>query len=165
MAPMTSVDFDVEGPVQAEVFVVWLHGADLELTGPCGAAPWMIEVGTKDHPLDVVTRVVTATVGHPVLVHSTSWRRDRDAVVLTFLVVIEPRLVGAMESRPVGRAELARSTATSAPAEIVSDQVVEHALRHLAWLIRDDPAVSSELDEAWQIPLGRYILEPFRAFD
>ena len=29
--------FDVEGPVQAEVFVVWLNGDHLELTGPDGA--------------------------------------------------------------------------------------------------------------------------------
>ena len=36
---------DVEGPVQAEVFVVWLHDDRIELTGPCGSAPWMLEVG------------------------------------------------------------------------------------------------------------------------
>jgi hypothetical protein len=29
--------FDVEGPVQAEVF--WLAGDHLELTGPCGVRP------------------------------------------------------------------------------------------------------------------------------
>jgi hypothetical protein len=31
--------FDVEGPVQAEVFVVWLANDHLELTGPCGPLP------------------------------------------------------------------------------------------------------------------------------
>jgi len=36
---------DVEGPVRAELFVVWLHGDQLELTGPCGAAPWLVELG------------------------------------------------------------------------------------------------------------------------
>ncbi len=36
---------DVEGPVQAEVFVAWLAGDDLELPGPCGPAPWIIELG------------------------------------------------------------------------------------------------------------------------
>ena len=49
---------DVEGPVQAELFVVWLHGDQLELTGPCGAAPWLIELGETDHPVEAVTRVV-----------------------------------------------------------------------------------------------------------
>lgn len=38
-------EFDIEGPVQAEVSVLWLNGEQLELTGPCGAAPWYIEVG------------------------------------------------------------------------------------------------------------------------
>ena len=50
--------FDVQGPVQAEVFVVWLAGDHLELTGPCGAAPWLLELGAADHPVDVVTRIV-----------------------------------------------------------------------------------------------------------
>jgi len=41
---------DVEGPVQAEVFVAWLQGGRPELTGPCDAAPWLIELGAEDHP-------------------------------------------------------------------------------------------------------------------
>lgn len=69
--------WDVSGPVQAEVFVVWLNGDHLELTGPCGAAPWIIELGQTDHPVEVVTRIVRDVVGEPRLVHSTSWRRDR----------------------------------------------------------------------------------------
>ena len=67
---------EVEGPVQAEVFVVWLNGDHLELTGPCGAAPWLIELGDVEHPVAVVERIVRDVVGPPVLVHSTSWRRD-----------------------------------------------------------------------------------------
>ena len=46
--------FDVEGPVQAEVFVVWLNGDHLELTGPCGPAPWLLELAPTDHPVEVV---------------------------------------------------------------------------------------------------------------
>lgn len=100
--------FDVQGPVQAEVFVVWLAGDHLELTGPCGAAPWIIELGATDHPVEVVSRIVCDVVGEPMLVHSTSWRRDRDAVILSFVVVIAPERVGSMESLPIGRSELAR---------------------------------------------------------
>ena len=70
---------DVEGPVQAELFVVWLRGDRLELTGPCGAAPWLIELGESDHPVEAVTPVVRDVVGEPLLVHSTSWRRERAA--------------------------------------------------------------------------------------
>ncbi len=137
----SSFVWDVEGPVQAEVFVVWLHDGVLELTGPCGAAPWLLELGRTEHPVEVVDRIVRDVVGDPILVHSTSWRRDRDAVILSFLVAVDPSLVGSMETRPVARTELARSEATTAPREIATDQVVEHALRHLAWLVEDDPVV------------------------
>ena len=52
------IPVDVEGPVQAEVFVVWLHDDRIELTGPCGSAPWMLEIGATEHPVDVVSRIV-----------------------------------------------------------------------------------------------------------
>jgi hypothetical protein len=154
--------FDVEGPVQAEVFVVWLNDDHIELTGPDGAGPWLIELGASDHPVDVVDRMVRGVVGPPLLVHSTSWRRDRGAVVLSFVVVIAPSLVGSMASMPIGRAELARSEATAAPRVIAHQQVLEHGLRHLAWLVADDPVVAGELSDAWREALADYVPEPFR---
>ncbi len=156
------VAFDVEGPVQAEIFVVWLAGDHLELTGPCGAAPWLVELGAADHPVEAVTRLVRDAVGAPLLVHSTSWRRDRDAVILSFVAVIDPSLVGGMESLPVGRSELARGEATAAPRAIASAQVVEHGLRHMAWLAKDDPVVAAELPAGWREVLLGYVPEPFR---
>ena len=126
------VTFRVEGPVRAEVFVVWLSGDHVELTGPCGSEPWLIEVGPDEHPVDVVTRIVGDVVGPPRLVHSTSWRQEAGGVVLSFVVVIDASLVGPMASEPVGRAVLARSTATAAPRAIASEAVVEHGLR--TWL-------------------------------
>jgi hypothetical protein len=154
--------WDVEGPVQAEVFVVWLHDGVLELTGPDGPAPWMLELGATEHPVEVVDRIVRDVVGDPLLVHSTSWRRDRDAVILSFVVVIDAELAGGMASRPVARTDLARSEATAAPRDIATDQVVEHALRHLAWLAEDDPVVRGELSPAWRAALATYVPEPFR---
>lgn len=157
-------DPDVEGPVQAEIFVVWLNEAEqlLELTGPCGAAPWYVELEATDHPVTVVERIVRGALGNPKLIHSTSWRRDRDAVILSFVVVIDASEVGAMESVAIGRAALARSEATAAPREIASVQVVEHGLRHLAWLAKDDAVVSHELSAAWKKALASYVPEPFR---
>jgi hypothetical protein len=154
--------FDVEGPVRAEIFVVWLNGDDLELTGPCGAAPWIVELGATDHPVGVVDRIVRENVGEPRLVHSTSWRHDADSVILSFVVVIDADLVGGMESGPIGRADLARSAATAAPAVIGHEQVIEHGLRHLAWLAVDDPVVSAELTGPWRTVLAGYKPEPFR---
>jgi len=154
--------FDVEGPVQAEVFVIWLDGDHLQLTGPDGPAPWLIELGATDHPVAVVDRIVRDVVGAPLLVHSTSWRRDRDAVILSFVVVIEPEVVGSMTSAPIGRADLARSEATAAPRQIAYEQVMEHGIRHLAWLVADDPVVAGELSGEWRRILAEYIPEPFR---
>ena len=123
----------------------------------------MLEVGAAEHPVDVVSRIVRDVIGEPMLVHSTSWRRDRGAVILTFVVVIDPALVGSMASAPIDRAELARSAATAAPRDIAWGQVVEHGLRHLAWLVRDDPVVAAELPSPWVAALAGYVPEPFRA--
>ncbi len=148
--------------MQAEVFVVWLHDGRPELTGPCGAAPWLIELGAEDHPVETVTRVVRDVVGDPMLVHSTSWRRERTAVVLSFVVIIDASLAGGMESVALDRSDLARGGATAAPREIAFTQVVEHGLRHMAWLAKDDPVVAQELPEPWLRALAGYTPEPFR---
>jgi hypothetical protein len=155
--------WDVEGPVQAEVYVVWLDQGRIALTGPCGAGPWLIEVSSADHPVEVVDRVVREVIGPPLLLHSTSWRRDRDSVILTFVVVIGPELVGGMESVPVARAELARSQATAAPETILHGQVVEHGLRHLAWLAEDDDVVRTTLPAEFRAVLAGYLPAPFQA--
>ena len=154
--------FDVEGPIQAEVFVIWLAGDHLELTGPCGAAPWLIELGATDHPVEVVARVVRDVIGEPLLVHSTSWRRERDAVILSFVVIIDGALVASMDSLPIARSDLARGAAAAAPQEVTTTQVVEHGLRHMAWLAQDDPVVAAELPVGWRSLLAAYVPEPFR---
>ena len=71
-------------------------------------------------------------------------------------------LVGDMPSAPVGRAELARGDAAAAPETIAAAQVIEHGLRHLAWLVRDDPVVAGRLDGGWRAALDSYVPEPFR---
>ncbi len=155
--------WDVGGPVQAEVFVVWLDRTDVALTGPCGAEPWYLEVGADEHPLEVVTRATRDVLGEPLLAHSTSWRRDRAGVVLSFVVVIGPEQVAGLASTPVGRAELARSGATAAPAAIGHAQVLEHGLRHLAWLASEDAVVRGTLPQPWRDVLATYVPEPFRS--
>jgi hypothetical protein len=160
--PRPVFDFAVEGPVQAEVFVVFLQDGAIALTGPCGPEAWLIELGPDDDPVEVVTRLTRANVGEPTVVHSTSWRRDRHAVILSFVVVIPPTAVGDMASVDVGRVELARSHATAAPDDIAVSQVLEHGLRHLAWLVRDDDAVKRELADGWPEALSSYVPEPFQ---
>jgi hypothetical protein len=151
-----------EGPVQAEVFVLRLRHEVPELAGPCGPAPWYIEVGADDDPVEVVSRLSTNLMGPPLLVHSTSWRRDRGTVLLSFVVVIDEAQAPELLGVPITRAELARSAATAAPAAIAATQVIEHGLRHLSWLVTDDEVVRDTLSASWRNLLARYVPEPFR---
>jgi hypothetical protein len=151
-----------EGPVQAEVFVVRLRGDRLELTGPCGPDAWYIESHEDDDPMDVVKRLSTDLMGPPLLVHSTSWRRGPGGVILSFLVVVGEDQASELASLPIARAELARNSATEAASGIATSQVVEHALRHVAWLAQDDEAVKGALSPAWLAVLEGYVPEPFR---
>ena len=160
--PPATTPWAVEGPVQAEVFVLRMRLGRPELAGPCGPDPWYIEVAAEDDPVEVVSRLSRNLMGEPVLVHSTSWRRARGAVILSFVVVNSdaqaPQLVGV----PISRAELARSGATSAATTIAAAQVLEHGLRHLAWLSREDQVVMATLSEEWKRALKEYVPEPFR---
>lgn len=155
--------WDVEGPVRAEVFMIWLNGDRLELTGPDGPAPWILQLADSEHPVEAVDRIVSGLVGPPLVVHSTSWRRHGAAVILSFVAVIGPNQLSGMASAPIPRAELARSDATRAPASIRHEQVLEHGLRHLAWLAQDDEVVAGRLTGAWQDALSAYVPEPFRS--
>ena len=155
---------DVIGPVRADVYLVWLNHDRIEITGPDGPRPWVLQLEETEHPVEAVDRIVTGIVGRPLLVHSTSWRREGTALILSFVAVIGADQVRDLASRPVTRAELARSEATQAPDEIDDLQVLEHGLRHLAWLAKDDPVVSDRLSAAWHAALAAYVPEPFRSF-
>lgn len=153
---------DIDGPVRGEVLVVALGPAGPIQTGPCAAAPWHIETHGDAHPMDVVGSVVDAVLGEVDLLHSTSWRWDHGAVVLTFLAVIGEEMVGDMPAVPIARTELARGGATHAPEEVGDAQVLEHALRHLAWLIEGDAVVAAALGGRWDGVLAGHTPEPFR---
>jgi hypothetical protein len=101
----------------------------------------------------------------PIMVHSTSWRVVRQLILLTFLVVVEPprHIPATYEVQLVTRAQLARGRATGPPPEVHLSQVVEHGLRHLAWLVRGDEVIHEALAD-WSRTLSQYEPEPFRAF-
>jgi hypothetical protein len=145
-----------------EVFVLRMKAGRPELAGPCGPDPWYIEVAAEDDPVEVVSRLSRNLMGEPILVHSTSWRRARGAVVLSFVVVNSEDQAPHLAGIPISRVELARSGATGAAQTIAAAQVLEHGLRHLAWLSREDPVVMAVLNEDWKQVLADYWPEPFR---
>lgn len=145
-----------------EVFVLRMKAGRPELAGPCGPDPWYIEVAAEDDPVEVVSRLSRNLMGEPILAHSTSWRRARGAVVLSFVVINSEDQAPHLAGIPISRVELARSGATSAAQTIAAAQVLEHGLRHLAWLSREDPVVMTVLNEDWKQVLADYRPEPFR---
>lgn len=160
-----TLPLDVQGPVLAEVFTVALFENQLLLTGPCGAAPWHIEIRDGEDPLEVVNRIVGGELKHVWLVHSTSWRWERGAVTLSFIAVIATEGIGSMDAVPVVRVDLARSSPTEAPHSIEYRQVLEHGLRHLAWLAKEDEVVQTILTDKWHEVLDGYVPEPFRQLE
>jgi hypothetical protein len=116
-------------------------------------------------PGDIVVLAARRYGLDPLLVHSTSWRFVTARVVLTYVAVVDrpsnPNENLADEA--VERAELARGDAFGPPLEIDVAQVLEHAFRHLAWLVKDDGAVRAALPD-WAELLATYEPEPFRAF-
>ena len=124
-------------------------------------APWDPDLDPAEAIVDAVANIGVA----PQMVHSTSWRVVRGQVVLTFLVVIEapPDVPEAYAVEMVTRTELARGHATGPPPEVHLSQIVEHGLRHLAWLVREDDAIDEALP-TWSNALAPYAPEPFRAF-
>jgi hypothetical protein len=116
-------------------------------------------------PGDIVVQAARRYGLAPLIVHSTSWRLEDARVVLTYVVAVEPphELNENLADEPVSRADLARGDALRPPPEIGVSQVLEHAFRHLSWLVKDDDAIRAALPD-WVAFLGTYEPEPFRAF-
>jgi len=148
-----------------EVLPVALHDDAIVAFRPGHAESFIVGWPAGARPDEVAARSMQRLGLAPIVLHSTSWRHSGDEVVLTYLAVVSP-VAGpppSWETIPVERAELARGDATGPPVSIGVVQVIEHGLRHLAWLVRDDPVIAATLPE-WRERLAGYIPEPFRAF-
>lgn len=79
-------------------------------------------------------------------------------MVLTYVALVGggPSAANAVVWRRVDRHRLSTGSALSAPIEISTESVVEHALRHLAWLLGHDEAVRRALPDGWSGPLASY---------
>jgi hypothetical protein len=146
-----------------EVLFTYLRADGLHALRPIHADSLWLGLGPGSNPADVVLGAADRYDLRPIVVHSTSWRQADARVVLTYIAVVEPPTTRSpyLVDSPVIRSDLARGDATTAPAVIAVSQVLEHALRHLAWLARDDPAVAVALPD-WGEPLREYVPEPFR---
>ena len=122
------------------------------------------EKQAEDAALEATAQAMAQLGMAATVLHSTSWRHVGQEVVLTYIAVVPPESVPppSWTMAEVGRSELARGDATAPPSGINIGQVLEHALRHLAWLRQDDPVIAELLGD-WSDALADYVPEPFRA--
>ena len=164
--PLSDVAWSDAFPARSlETFFIFLRDGGLRVLRPIHAASLLLGWGPGSQPGSVVVGAAARYELEPIVVHSTSWRVVDDRLILTYLAVVElpgrpsPHLV----EQPISRGELARGDALAAPTQIAVDAVVEHALRHLRWLLDDDEVVRQALPD-WSATLEDYQPEPFRAF-
>ncbi len=166
LAPaLTNVAWSTEFVSQSlEVLIASLDDEGAHRLRPIHASTLRLGWPPEHQPGDMVALAVRRYGLTPLLVHSTSWRLDAGRLVLTYIAVVEhPQdLNENLTDEPVVRANLARGDAMAPPLEIGLSQVLEHAFRHLSWLVKDDDAVRAALPD-WVAFLHAYEPEPFRA--
>ncbi|GAA0917654.1 hypothetical protein [Virgisporangium aurantiacum] len=109
------------------------------------------------HP-DEVAREVAGVDGDPAgLLHSTSWRFQRDRVVLTYAALPDVYPAGAVPV-PADGGATSDDPLAPAPARIRPGDVAAHACRHLAYLRHIDPLVA---DRAGTAPHLWRLIEAF----
>jgi hypothetical protein len=165
-SPISDVPWSPELSTQSlEVLIVALEGGSTVWLKPEHADSLRVGLPASATPGDVVIETLGWYDLTPRVVHSTSWRHEAGRVVLSYVAVVEPPgslPSGTLVRTPVARADLARGDATAPPSEIGVLQVIEHALRHLSWLVKDDPEIGRALPD-WSRVLEAYQPEPFRA--
>jgi CRP/FNR family cyclic AMP-dependent transcriptional regulator len=144
-------------PVQLKGGAVWWYR-------PQGQTSWQTACEPGRFPGDVLLALLEQAGTPAVILHSTSWRYADERLVLTYVAVLpETAAPSGLTCEEVRREDLARGGSDTPPGTIDVGQVVEHGLRHLAWLLNDDPVVRELLSAAWGPALEAYEPEPFRA--
>jgi len=140
-------------PVSADETGIWLLSPD----GPWPSPPVMAD--SEPH-LAVELELIQHTVSliDVALLHSTSWRTEGTAVILTYVAVVRcPGLVRSTwpDARPVGwpLAEHVGRPPTHAPTEPPAPRYIDvlmHGLRHLRFLLDYDATSAEALNGTWR---------------
>lgn len=163
--PISDTSWSPEFVMQSiEILPVFLAEGVPHWAKPIHADSYRVGWPASRAPGEVVLDTLARLGFDPLLAHSTSWRHEDGRIVLTYVAVVrEPEFEpdGPMVPVPVGHAELARGGQFTPPPQIGVAQVVEHAFRHLSWLVKDDSVVKASLAD-WIEVLATYEPEPFR---
>jgi hypothetical protein len=165
-APLSELPWSADFVMQTlEILPVTNRRGELLSFRPCHADSFIIGWPAGEHPQEVATKALDKLRLRPRVLHSTSWRQAGAEVVMTYLAVVPPtsRPPESWEEQTISHTEIARGGAIEPPPVIGVEQVLEHALRHLAWLVNEDEEIARNLPE-WREVLKGYVPEPFRAF-
>ncbi|GHO63915.1 hypothetical protein KSC_028070 [Ktedonobacter sp. SOSP1-52] len=155
---MTEISYEVFPITLREQHVVLLqdqHASRL--------TPWMIPHQPHLHPNTQIIQALTRSLREEFqpeksVVHSTSWRYEEaeDHLLLTYLAILpQGQLLDTwleaahMTQEPIGDLHLAQGNNLHPPAHITHQNVLAHALDHLALLITSDPAIETVLGAEW----------------
>ncbi len=100
-----------------------------------------------ESPDETARRLSGVAAGDPgTVVHSTSWRHEPDeGIVLTYAVCPDPEPWLPAVEVPVLEIARGAAPATPSPERVDLAHVVAHAVRHLAFLLAEDPVVARVL--------------------
>ena len=105
------------------------------------------EPGRGESPDEAARRLSGVAAGdRRTVVHSTSWRYEPDGrVVLTYAVCPDPAPWLPAVEVPVLEIVRGEAPAMPSPDRVALANVVAHAVRHLAFLVAEDPVVARVL--------------------
>jgi hypothetical protein len=124
-------------PVSLEVFVVGPAAGDETIR----YVRRITSLSSRTADPDAVARELASGIATPAILHSTSWRWEKDGtIVLTYLAYCENAEFHGVEPVQLPWGNLMPSLVTDPqhprPAEIREEDVLSHGLRYLSFLVR-----------------------------
>jgi hypothetical protein len=124
---------------------------------------WLVPHQPGQHPNQTVLQHLLAFFGDAFepdtsIVHSTSWRYScqKERLILTYLVVLPYRAwmrqwaaAGYISIKRIGAIEKVQGNNLFPPDRMERDDILAHALDHLALLSRDDRSIQAVLEPEW----------------
>jgi hypothetical protein len=144
-------------PVAADQTGIWLVSGD-------DAWRPLISVTADTEPHAEIELILAehGALADAQLIHSTSWRVDGPAVILTYIAVLS--VIDLVRTRwpsalpiSVSVAQAVGAPLTNAPNAAPTPRyidVLKHAVRHLAFLLRNDATAATALTEPWPAHLA-----------
>jgi hypothetical protein len=168
---------DVMTPVYYEILPVTLvanHAVLLRRREDRHASSWLVPHQPGLHPNSAIVQHLAAFFGDKFeprasIVHSTSWRSSNqgEQLIITYLVALPQRCwmydwaaAGRIFMQQVGPVEQVHGDNLHAPENIEVDNVLAHALDHLALLYSYDADIQAVLEPAWLDLLQQRLPKP-----